>query len=156
MVAALRAGFTATMRDPALVEEARTSGLDIDPTVAVGATTPGALANNSNLVVDATPRVRTVGSGTPDGVYGPGIVIPIQVTFSSAVDVNTAGGTPTLALDTGAVAAYTGGTGTATLLWEGRVRVAHRCAPEAAGEEEVGRAIRRVGRGPCADLEEAA
>ena len=31
MVAALRAGFTETMRDPALVEEARTSGLDIDP-----------------------------------------------------------------------------------------------------------------------------
>src|SRR5207302_6358169 len=31
IVAVLRVAFMATMRDPALIEEARTSGLDIDP-----------------------------------------------------------------------------------------------------------------------------
>lgn len=87
------------------------SSLDADVTVPVG-TTPGALALNSNVVVDTTPRVVGVTSTTPNGVYGPGIVIPIQVNFTSAGDVS---GTPLLALNTGATAVYASGSGTATL-----------------------------------------
>jgi hypothetical protein len=97
----------ATVRDVA-------SALDADVTVPIG-NAPGSLALNSNVVVDTTPRVLGVTSTTPDGVYGPGIVIPIQVNFTSAVDVS---GTPLLALNTGATAVYASGSGTATLTFD--------------------------------------
>ena len=65
-----------------------------------------------NLVIDTTPpTVTDVSSAMPAGIYGPGTIIPITVTFSEPVTVN---GMPQLALNagTGAVAAYSGGNGT--------------------------------------------
>lgn len=59
--------------------------------------------------------VLSVNAGTADGLYGPGAVIAVQVTFSHIVTVI---GTPQLTLETGAVdrvADYTAGSGTATL-----------------------------------------
>lgn len=56
-----------------------------------------------------------VNATTADGLYGPGAVIAVQVTFSHIVTVI---GTPQLTLETGAVdrvVDYTGGSGTATL-----------------------------------------
>jgi large repetitive protein len=69
--------------------------------------------------VDATPpTVTNVTSSNANGLYGATDVIAITVAFSEPVTVT---GTPTLALETGAVdrtASYTGGSGTATLAFQ--------------------------------------
>ncbi|MES2942387.1 MAG: FG-GAP-like repeat-containing protein, partial [Pseudomonadota bacterium] len=57
-------------------------------------------------------------STTPNGTYGTGSVITLTVRFDENVLVNTAGGTPTLKLETGTIdrfAVYSGGSGTNTL-----------------------------------------
>lgn len=59
--------------------------------------------------------VLSVNASTADGLYGPGAVIDIQVSFSHIVTVI---GTPQLTLETGAIDSvvdYSGGSGTATL-----------------------------------------
>jgi kexin len=64
------------------------------------------------------PRVTGITAGVDNGAYGPGAVIPLKVKFSGVVTVDTAGGTPTLLLETGAVdraAVYESGSGTDTL-----------------------------------------
>src|SRR4051812_16062643 len=50
-----------------------------------------------------------------NGAIGLGAVVTVTVNFSENVVVNTAGGTPTLSLNDGGVATYTGGTGTSAL-----------------------------------------
>ena len=48
----------------------------------------GSLGNAKNLVIDTTaPTVTNVTSSTPNGTYGIGTVIPVQVTFSEPVTV---------------------------------------------------------------------
>ena len=54
-------------------------------------------------------------AGVADGPYGLGAVIPVRVTFNKAVAVDTAGGTPALALNSGGTAFFSGGSGTSTL-----------------------------------------
>src|SRR5205085_2039120 len=52
-----------------------------------------------------------------DGIYQTGAVIDITVSFSQAVTVDTSGGTPRLALNSGGFANYVSGTGTTTLVF---------------------------------------
>ncbi len=59
--------------------------------------------------------VTDVSTSTANGLYTAPAAISIQVTFTDPVAVGTAGGTPALALNSGAVALYTGGSGTPTL-----------------------------------------
>ncbi|MFN9659941.1 MAG: FG-GAP-like repeat-containing protein [Cyanobacteriota bacterium] len=57
-------------------------------------------------------------SPTPNGSYGVGSMITIQVPFTKPVTVNTSGGTPSLLLETGTVdrkATYISGSGSSTL-----------------------------------------
>ncbi|CAK4204888.1 unnamed protein product [Aphanomyces euteiches] len=57
---------------------------------------PNSLSSMSSIRIDTTPpKVVQVTTPTPDGVYGPGHVIPIDVMFSTRVAVT---GTPTLLL----------------------------------------------------------
>ena len=56
--------------------------------------------------------VTNVASSTPNGTYGVGASISIQVTFNGTV---TVAGTPQLALNSGGTASYTSGSGTSTL-----------------------------------------
>ena len=66
-----------------------------------------------------------------DGEYIAGDVVPVAVTFSSAVAVDTAGGVPRLLLETGTTdrhAAYAGGTGTATLRFDYTVQAGDAAA----------------------------
>jgi len=65
----------------------------------------GYTLNTSTLVTNVT-------STTPNGTYGVGASISIQVTFNGAV---TVAGTPQLALNSGGAANYTSGSGTSTL-----------------------------------------
>ncbi len=68
-----------------------------------------------SLTVDTVaPTIATVSSTQPTGAYKAGTTISITVTFSEAVIVT---GTPQLSLNagTGAVATYTGGSGTSAL-----------------------------------------
>ncbi|MFN8384345.1 MAG: sortase [Anaerolineales bacterium] len=67
------------------------------------------------LTYVAPPTVTVVSSTSANGTYGVGAVIPVTVTFSSAVNVT---GTPQLTLETGAVDRvinYLSGTGTSIL-----------------------------------------
>ncbi len=79
----------------------------------------GSLGANKDIVIDGiVPTVTNVTSTVANGSYVPGNVIPVTVTFSEAVIVDTAGGTPQLTLETGAtdrVVSYASGSGTATL-----------------------------------------
>jgi len=65
--------------------------------------------------VIAAETVTSVTSATANGSYRDTATVSIQIEFSLAVDVNTTAGTPTLALNSGGVATYAGGTGTTTL-----------------------------------------
>lgn len=92
----------------------------------------GSLRANKALVIDgAPPVVFGVNSTATDGLYGLtelGQVLPIQIVFTSAVNVNTGGGTPTLTLETGAndaVLDYASGSGTTTLVFNYTVDLSH-------------------------------
>ncbi|RRV15606.1 DUF4347 domain-containing protein [Pseudomonas saudiphocaensis] len=72
-----------------------------------------------NITVNSLiPRVTDVSASTADGTYKVGDTITITATFSEAVTVDTAGGIPTLLLETGSVdriATYVSGSGGNTL-----------------------------------------
>ena len=91
--------------------------------------TVGSLGANTAIVIDTTaPTLTSVTSTAADGTYGPGAVLPVQVTFSEAVIVT---GTPQLTLATGAPAAvvnYASGSGTATLTFTYAVAAGHTSA----------------------------
>lgn len=81
---------------------------------------PGSLSAAHSIVIDTVvPSVTGVAAGVPNGTYGFQAQVPIQVTFSRPV---TATGNPVLALNTGATAVLTGGSGTNTLTFTYTVR----------------------------------
>jgi Ca2+-binding RTX toxin-like protein len=79
---------------------------------------------------------RNTGSGglsstNPNGTYGAGSIITIEVPFSEAVVVVTTGGTPSLRLETGSTdrfATFTGGSGTRVLTFAYTVQAGDRSA----------------------------
>jgi hypothetical protein len=77
----------------------------------------GAATNPAGtLVVDSTaPTVSSVTTSPGSGNVILGQVVTLTVNFSESVIVNTSGGTPTLSLNDGGVATYTGGSGTGAL-----------------------------------------
>jgi hypothetical protein len=94
-----------------------TDEVDVNPNAAVTtvpvAPTAGALAVNRDIVIDTTvPAVVSVDTTTPDGAYGVGQTIIIDVRFSSPVAV--AGG-PTLGLNSGGAAQFSAVVGGDTL-----------------------------------------
>ncbi|SEK17185.1 MULTISPECIES: Ig-like domain-containing protein [unclassified Variovorax] len=80
------------------------------------ATTLNSVGSTAGVNVDGTnPSITSVSASSADGAYGSGQTITITVDFSTAVNVDTTGGTPTLALGGGGSATYTSGSGTSTL-----------------------------------------
>lgn len=78
--------------------------------------TLNAVGVTTGINVDGSqPSITNVSATTADGAYGAGQTVTITVDFSSAVNVDTTGGTPTLALAGGGSATYTGGSGSTTL-----------------------------------------
>ena len=88
--------------------------------------TAGSLSANKALVIDTTaPAVTDVTSSTPNGTYGAGATIVVQVVFSEVVTVT---GSPQFTLETGvsdAVVNYGSGTGTTTLTFTYTVAAGH-------------------------------
>ena len=91
--------------------------------------TPGgtnSLGANKAIVVNTNlPSITNVTSSLPNGAYTIGQIIPIQVTFSQAVNVT---GIPQLTLETGAtdsILNYTSGSGTNTLTFNYTVALGH-------------------------------
>ncbi len=70
-----------------------------------------------DFIAPTVGSVTASGAGiaSGDGAVGLGGVVTLTVNFSENVLVNTTGGTPTLSLNDGGVATYTGGTGTSAL-----------------------------------------
>ncbi|KRB42459.1 Ig-like domain-containing protein [Phenylobacterium sp. Root700] len=62
-------------------------------------------------------NVVSVNSNTTDGYYNAGDTVTLTVEFSTAVDVDTTGGTPTLILNSGGAGAFVGGGGSSTLIF---------------------------------------
>lgn len=79
-------------------------------------TTLNAVGTTTGVLVDALqPSVTNVSASTADGTYGVGNTIDITVSLSKAVVVDTTHGVPTLALNSGGSATYTGGSPSTTL-----------------------------------------
>ncbi|MGE6197506.1 beta strand repeat-containing protein, partial [Aeromonas media] len=86
----------------------------------------GAVADNVSYLVDTTaPIVNSVGitsaSGVQNNILNAGDVVSVTVTMNEATVVNTAGGTPRLALNIGGstvYADYVSGSGTAALVFQ--------------------------------------
>ena len=82
--------------------------------------TCGTVTSNAATLTVTTP-VTNVSSNTPNGTYGAGTVIDIEVTFGESVTVDTAGGTPYITMATGVVpeqAVYVSGSGTNILTFD--------------------------------------
>ncbi|RZP29913.1 T9SS type A sorting domain-containing protein [bacterium] len=79
----------------------------------------GSLSNNKTLVIDGiVPTVFSVSSTSVDSVYKIGDTIPILITFSETVLVDTLSGKPRITLETGTQDTYVeyhNGSGTAVL-----------------------------------------
>lgn len=102
-------------------------GITVGALSANGGTLKDAAGNDATLTLNSVgstaavlvdgvqPGITSVSATTSDGSYGAGQTIFITVSFSTAVDVSTTNGLPTLALSSGGVASYTGGSGSATL-----------------------------------------
>jgi hypothetical protein len=92
-----------------------TIGNDADLTLAAP-NAVNSISDNQFILIDTTsPTISDVTSTTGDGTYPATTSIDIVVTFDEAVDVVTAGGTPSIALDGGGSATYASGTGTTAL-----------------------------------------
>ncbi|SED63550.1 hypothetical protein SAMN05519104_3975 [Rhizobiales bacterium GAS188] len=88
---------------------------DADPAGNIGTSNP------VTYTLDTTPptvsSITTSGTGitSGNGDLNAGKAVTLTVNFSKAVTVNTAGGSPTLALNDSGIAAYVGGSGTSAL-----------------------------------------
>ena len=88
--------------------------------------TAGSLSYQSDIVVDGIrPNVTSVSAAMPNGTYGQGSKISVNVTFSEPVFFGGSAEPPSLALDLGWTdrrAAYAGGNGTAALVFNYTLR----------------------------------
>lgn len=80
--------------------------------------TLNSVGSTAAVNVDSTvPQITGIASSTADGSYKAGETVTIAVTFDHAVVVDTAGGTPALALNSGGTARYDSGSGGTTLIF---------------------------------------
>lgn len=107
--------------------DADANGVTIGALSANGGLLRDAAGNNATLTLNSVgstagvdvdgsvASVTGVSATTANGAYGSGETVTIEVGFSGTVTVDTTGGTPTLSLDGGGTAVYTGGSGSSTL-----------------------------------------
>jgi cyclophilin family peptidyl-prolyl cis-trans isomerase len=100
-------------------------------TITVTATDTLGNKTTQTFTVTAGPPVVTGVTSTATGSHGIGDSIPITVNFSEPVTVNTSGGTPQLVLNagSGAVAAYSSGSGGSALTFTYTVAAGQNASP---------------------------
>ncbi|MES2942555.1 MAG: FG-GAP-like repeat-containing protein, partial [Pseudomonadota bacterium] len=83
---------------------------------------------NTLVFLNSANPVAPVTTTNGNGTYAIGSSITLQIAFSESVIVNTAGGTPTLALSSGGSATFTGGSGSSILTFSYTVQAGHSSA----------------------------
>ena len=116
-----------TFRYTVVNGDADANGITVNALSLNGASLRDAAGNDASTILNSVgstagvnvdgslPSITGVGASTADGSYGAGQTVTITVQFSGNVTVDTTNGTPTLALDGGGSATYTGGSGGTTL-----------------------------------------
>jgi len=107
-----------------------TNGGTLNDTAGNAATTTlNSVGSTAGVDVDgSSPSITGVSATTASGSYGAGQTITITVDFSTAVNVDTTGGTPILTLESGGTATYVGGSGSSTLSFSYTVGVGENSA----------------------------
>src|SRR6185437_8070754 len=129
----------------------------------VSATQNGLVATASSTdqnggIVDAIvaasthPLVSTLTESPSSGDLGVSKSVTLTLNISEAVTVNTTGGTPTLTLNDGGVATYTGGSGTAALTFGYTVAAGQNTSGLAATAVNLNSATILDGSGKAANL----
>ncbi|WFU78283.1 alkaline phosphatase family protein [Bradyrhizobium sp. CIAT3101] len=110
------------------------------------------------LQIDTTsPTIASIaatGTGITNGTgsVSTGAVVTLTVNLSEAVTVNTTGGTPTLTLNDGGTASYTGGSGSAALTFSYTVAAGQNTADLIVSALSLNGAIINDGAGNAANL----
>ncbi|WP_035973166.1 alkaline phosphatase family protein [Bradyrhizobium sp. WSM3983] len=110
----------------------------------------------------ATPptvsSIAASGTGITSGAgdLNAGKLVTLTVTFSAAVTVNTTGGAPTLALNDGGTASYTGGSGSTALTFSYTVAAGQNTADLVISALNLNGAVINDGAGNAANLSGAA
>ena len=127
----------------------------------VAGNTSGASSNYTVTIAtgaDTTPPTvsSVVASGASitngNGNLNAGKVVTLTVAFSEAVTVNTSGGTPTLALNDGGAATYTGGSGSNSLIFSYTVAAGQNTSDLTVTAFNLNGATVRDGAGNAANL----
>ncbi|UVO35209.1 hypothetical protein KUL72_27695 [Bradyrhizobium arachidis] len=98
--------------------------------------------------------ITTSGTGITNGAgdLNAGQVVTLTVSFSAVVTVNSAGGSPTLTLNDGGTATYTGGTGSTALTFSYTVAAGQNTSDLTVSSLNLSGAIITDGAGNAADL----
>ena len=114
----------------------------------------GALTTLAGLQIDPTsgPTLSSITESPSSGDLSAGNVVTLTVNLSEAVTVNTTDGTPTLTLNDGGIATYTGGTGTNVLTFSYTVAAGQNTAGLAATAVNLNSATITDGSGNAANL----
>src|SRR6185437_14795744 len=107
-----------------------------------------------NTTASAVSSIMASGAGITGGSgdLNAGHVVTLTVNFSTAVTVNTTGGSPTLSLNDGATATYTGGSGTAALTFSYTVAAGQNTPDLAVSAFNLNGATVKDAAGNTADL----
>ncbi|WP_195179097.1 S-layer family protein [Mesorhizobium sp. INR15] len=94
------------------------AGNSADPSGATNYNPAGTLQIDATIPTIASIATSGTGITSGNGDLNAGKTVTLTVTFSKAVTVNSAGGSPRLLLGDGGIAAYSGGSGTAALTFK--------------------------------------
>jgi hypothetical protein len=108
------------------------------------------LAATGPLVSSIMASGTGIANGTGD--LNAGRIVTLTVNFSAAVTVNTTGGSPTLTLNDGGTAAYTGGSGTTALTFSYTVAAGQNTPDLVVSAFNLNGATVKDGAGNAADL----
>ncbi|WP_426614407.1 alkaline phosphatase family protein [Bradyrhizobium sp. McL0616] len=112
----------------------------------------GALQVNPTATAVASIAASGTGITSGAGDLNAGKVVTLTVNFSAAVTVNTSGGTPTITLNDGGAASYTGGSGSTALTFSYTVAAGQNTADLIASALNLNRATITGGNGIAANL----
>jgi autotransporter passenger strand-loop-strand repeat protein len=105
-----------------------------------------------SIGTSAGPRVTAIVDSPASGSLSVGGVVTLTLDLSSAVTVNTTGGAPTVSLNDGGTASYTGGSGTSALTFSYTVAAGQSTTGLAATAVNLNGATMTDGSGNAANL----